>query len=176
MSRFLTRAAVVGAAAWIGGISCAIAQETIAPKSTEPPPPPGWTISCVAASAQETLQCRMSQELFAAGAQTRVLAVSVARSVSGEGYDLTFALPHGVYLPDGISLKIDDGEPIKVLIESSNASGIFATLPLDVDLAAATRRGKTMLVGITNMSRKPLQIPVNLNGFTAAFTRMQGLK
>lgn len=152
------------------------AQETAIPKTTEAQSPPGWVLTCQASPAQAPLECRISQELYSAEARARVLAVSVAKSKSGDGFDMTLAMPHGVYLPAGISLKIDDAEPIKAAVESSNASGIFVTLPLDASLTPAIKRGKTMLVGITNMAGKPLQIPVNLNGFTAAFTRIQTLK
>lgn len=153
----------------------ASAQETAIPKTAEAPPP-GWVLTCQASPAQAPLECRLSQELFSAEARARVLAVSVAKAKSGDGFDMTLAMPHGVYLPAGVSLKIDDAEPIEAQVESSNATGIFLTLPLDEKLAPAIKRGKTLLVGITNMSGKTLQIPVNLAGFTAAFTRMQALK
>lgn len=165
--------------AWVltGPVSSATAQETSIEKTTDgQPSPPGWSLACSSDSAQQPLQCRMSQELFSAEARARVLAVSVARTSSGAGYEITLALPHGVYLPAGISLKIDNNQPIKAVIESSNASGIFATVAMDDALAAAIKRGNTMMVGLTNMSRKELQIPVSLVGFTAAFTRMQAIK
>ena len=41
---------------------------------------PQWSISCASAAADAPLQCRMTQELFAAETRQRVLAVTVSRS------------------------------------------------------------------------------------------------
>lgn len=137
---------------------------------------PQWSISCQAAAADGPLQCRMTQELFAAESRQRVLAVTVSRSEDNSGFDLTLAIPHGAFLPAGLALKIDDKEPVKVAIESSNAAGVYARVPLDEALGGAVKRGVTMSVGITNRSGNVIQIPVSLAGFTAALSRISALK
>lgn len=144
--------------------------------TTKTPVPPQWSIACASASADAPLQCRMTQELFSSESRQRVLAVTVSRAESGEGFDLTLAIPHGAYLPAGLALKIDDREPVKVAIESSSAVGVFARLPLDEALGAAVKRGISMTVVVTNRSGNLIQIPVNLAGFTAALNRIAAIK
>ena len=78
--------------------------------------------------------------------------------------------------PPGWPLKIDDKEPVKIAIESSNAAGVYARVPLDEALGTAVKRGVTMSVGITNRSGNVIQIPVSLAGFTAALSRISALK
>lgn len=140
------------------------------------PAAPQWSISCAAVAADAPLQCRMTQELFAAESRQRVLAVTVSRSESNNGFDMTLAIPHGAFLPAGLALKIDDKEPVKIAIESSNAAGVYARVPLDEALGTAVKRGVTMSVGITNRSGNVIQIPVSLAGFTAALSRISALK
>ena len=143
--------------------------------SATKPPPPKWSIACASASVDADLQCRMTQELFTAEGRQRILAVTVARSASG-GFEMTLAIPHGAMLPAGLLLKIDDREPVKVAIESSNAAGVYARIPLDEALGAAVKRGYTMSVGITNRSGNLVQIPVTLAGFTAGLARITAVK
>lgn len=175
--RYLVGATPVCAAAFmLFAAGAAPAQETTIEKTNDPAPPPGWVLACTATPATDPLQCRMSQELFSAEARARVLAVSVAKAASGTGYEMTLALPHGVYLPAGVSVKVDSNPAVKTVIESSSPNGIFAILPMDEGLTATIKRGSTMMVNLRNMAGKDLQIPVSLAGFTATLTRMQALK
>ena len=105
-----------------------------------------------------------------------MLAVTVSRSEGSSGFDLTLAIPHGAFLPAGVALKIDDKEPVKIAIESSNAAGVYARVPLDEALGIAVKRGVTMTVGITNRNGNVIQIPVSLAGFTAALSRIAAIK
>lgn len=166
---WISRVGLLGLMAWLSQAP-AFAQDSAAK-----PGPPQWSIACASPSVDTELRCRMTQELFAAEGRQRVLAVTVARSATG-GFEMTLAIPHGAMLPAGLLLKIDDREPVKVVIESSNAAGVYARIPLDEALGAAVKRGNTMSVGITNRSGKLVQIPVTLAGFTAGLTRLTALK
>lgn len=158
-------------AAAVTNISGAIAQET----KTDGLVP--WVFACGANGTDTPLQCRMTQELFAAENRQRVLAITVtAAPGNAGGFELTLALPHGALLPPGLSLKIDDQEPVIVPIESSNAAGVYARVPLEGDLGTAIRRGIKMVVGLTNRAGNQVQIPVNLAGFSAALKRLSVIK
>ena len=136
-----------------------------------------WDYACAAASSDAPLQCRMTQELFATESRQRVLAITVTAAPGGtSSVEMTLALPHGALLPPGLALKIDEQEPVKVAIESSNAAGVYARVALDGELGAAVKRGQQMTVGVTNRAGKLVQIPVSLAGFSAALKRLTALR
>lgn len=138
-----------------------------------------WDYACAAASSDAPLQCRMTQELFATESRQRVLAITVTAAPAPGGtssVEMTLALPHGALLPPGLTLKIDEQEPVKVAIESSNAAGVYARVALDGELGTAVKRGQQMTVGVTNRAGKLVQIPVSLAGFSAALKRLTALK
>lgn len=137
---------------------------------------PSWKLACAADTVDKPLQCRMVQELFAKETHQRVLTVTVARAGAGQGFELTFALPHGAFLPAGLLLKVDEREPLKMPIEWSNSTGVYARIALDAALEAAIRRGSTMTVGVTNRAGKLIQIPVTLSGFGAGLGRITALR
>ena len=168
---FVTSRLLLGAA-----VMLVLQQTAHGEDSKAKPAVPQWNISCAAAAADAPLQCRMTQELFAAETRQRVLAVTVSRSEGSSGFDLTLAIPHGAFLPAGVALKIDDKEPVKIAIESSNAAGVYARVPLDEALGTAVKRGVTMTIGITNRNGNLIQIPVSLAGFTAALSRIAAIK
>lgn len=136
-----------------------------------------WVFACGANGTVAPLQCRMTQELYSTENRQRVLAITVtAAQNNGEGFDMTLALPHGALLPPGLSLKIDEQEAVVVPIESSNAAGVYARVPLDGNLGNAVQRGIKMVIGVTNRAGNQVQIPVNLAGFTAALKRLSAIK
>ena len=136
-----------------------------------------WDFACTAVGAAAPLQCRMTQELFATESRQRVLAITVTAAPGGtSSVEMTLALPHGALLPPGLALKIDEQEPVKVAIESSNAAGVYARVALDGELGTAVKRGQQMTVGVTNRAGKLVQIPVSLAGFSAALKRLTALR
>ena len=136
-----------------------------------------WVFACGANGTDTPLQCRMTQELFSTENRQRVLAITVAAAQNNAAdFEMTLALPHGALLPPGLSLKIDEQEAVVVPIESSNAAGVYARVPLEGDLGNAVRRGIKMVIGVTNRAGNQVQIPVSLTGFSAALKRLAVIK
>lgn len=153
----------------------AAGQDTI----TNPPPssPPTWSIACFAAKPDDPMSCRLTEELFSAEVGGRVLAVDVSRPPSQQGgLEMTLAMPHGIYLPEGIKIKIGENDGFSAVIESSNSSGIVARIAVADAFASALKKGQTMTVTITNMQGKKIQIPVALAGYAAGMARMLAIK
>ena len=134
-----------------------------------------WIFQCGASGTEAPLQCRMTQEFFSSESKQRVVALTVMQGAAS-GFEMTLALPHGPLLPPGLALKIDEQDAVVIAIESSNAAGVFARVPLDGDLGTAVKKGKIMSIGVTNRLGKLVQVPVSLAGFSAALKRLAALK
>lgn len=82
-------------------------------------------------------------------------------------------LPLGVLLPPGIGLKIDQGESKGLPFRSCDAGGCATPWPLSEDDIAALKRGQKLMVIFKDIDGKSLGAPISLNGFTAAFAKLQ---
>jgi invasion protein IalB len=123
------------------------------------------------------MQCRMSQELFVAGSGKKILTVTIDSPPKvQDAATMLFILPHGLYLPAGTTIKIDDGEERKLEIQTSDANGVYAGVALEEPMLTAVKRGRKIMLSMTDTNRKTLNIPIGLEGFTAAFARIMALR
>ncbi len=156
-------------AGWAGP---ALAQAAEQPAEAAPaaPSPQPWTITCSGQGAAGELACVMSQGLIAKNTGQRVLALAISRSPSS--YSARLSLPHGLDLPEGVRVWVDDGQPTKHVIATADQNGSYANLPLDEALLAAMKKGTILNVAVKAASGDEVTFQLSLNGFTAALARL----
>jgi invasion protein IalB len=131
-----------------------------------------WTVNCTSGGADEKPVCRMSQTLFTKETGQRVVAAIIQRKPEGEGYLLTLALPHGLYLPAGVEIWVDEGPRIAGVIETADQSGSYSRLELSSILTDAMRKGATLNIKVTSANRDEIILQLSLAGFAAAIDRI----
>lgn len=131
-----------------------------------------WLVSCSDEAPSGGSQCRMVQNLLVKESNQRLLTVVVQKVQGAEQPLLIIGLPHGVYLPAGVSLSVDEGVVQKIVVQTSDANGAYATAEIDDKFLAVLRAGATLNVVFEARNKKPLTIPVTLNGFSEAFQRV----
>ena len=136
-----------------------------------------WMVNCTSAGTASDLRCQASQNLTEKKTGQRVLTVTV-RKEGGEkdGYAMLFALPHGLFLPAGVSYRIDGGPEAKAAIQTSDRNGTYAVVAVSDALLTAMKAGTKMDVGMQSVSRKTVVIPVSLSGFTAAVDKLRTIR
>jgi invasion protein IalB len=135
-----------------------------------------WAVNCSSGSTGTELQCQVSQNLTESKSGQRVLTVTVRRQQGASDFAMLLALPHGLFLPSGVSYQIDSGQKATVAIQTSDQNGAYAALPLAPELVKAMRSGVTLNVGMETVGRKPVTIPVSLKGFSAAIDKLEATK
>lgn len=135
-----------------------------------------WVVNCSSGSTGTELQCQVSQNLTESKSGQRVLTVTVRRQQGASGFAMLLALPHGLFLPSGVSYQIDSGQKAIVAIQTSDQNGAYAALPLAPELLKTMRSGATLNIGMETVSRKPVAIPVSLKGFSAAIDKLEATK
>ena len=100
----------------------------------------------------------------------RVLAVAISRAASG--YAARLSLPHGLGLPEGVQVWIDDGPRTKHAIATADQNGSYAVVPLDEAMIAAMKKGTILNVLVKAASGDEVTFQLSLNGFTAALARI----
>ena len=78
-------------------------------------------------------------------------------------------VPLGVYLPGGLGLKVDDAPARAAPYERCIDEGCVVRAPISPEMVAAMKAGRTATVVIFGAPDQPVQIPISLIGFTAAY-------
>lgn len=156
-----------------GAGSLALAQETPAAEAAAPEKPVNaWVVNCASGANGGALECQMSQNLTEAKTGQRVLTVTIRKQAKDGAMAMLLALPHGLFIPAGASYQIDAGEKKAVAIQTSDQNGAYAAVPLDAALITALKTGTNLNIGMESVTRKPVAIPLSLNGFTAAIDKL----
>lgn len=131
-----------------------------------------WRIRCNSATGAPS-KCQMYQNVVVAetGQPILQLVVGYIRDLPSPVGVIT--LPLGVYLPEGLTLQIDRGQTYEIAFEICKARGCRARFSIDDALLGTFKAGNTAKVTSFNSVRKPVRIPVSLQGFSAAIARLR---
>jgi len=130
-----------------------------------------WTVRCEAAEGQPS-RCAIVQRLLLKQQQKRILDVAVGYMLDDKPAAF-FVLPLGVSLPGGVSVTVDDGQPVRLRYERCDANGCLAPLALSQELIGALKGGRWARVAFFDPSGKEISVPVSLVGFTAGFNALR---
>lgn len=78
-------------------------------------------------------------------------------------------VPLGVYLPGGLGLKVDDQPAKAAPFERCIDEGCVVRAPISRTMLANLKAGGTVNIVIFGAPEQPVQIPMSLSGFTAAY-------
>lgn len=131
-----------------------------------------WTVACEKDKDKKpTDRCFIVQTVVN-GKDNPVLQMSAGYLKSSNKPAAFLTLPLGVSLPAGISLKIDEHEPVRTQYERCIPSGCVAGLMLTDELMKALKGGTQIKVQVYD-GDKPVTMPISLKGFGPGF---DGLK
>lgn len=148
------------------GVAAEDAKQTEAQK-----PQPSWAVQC--GNAGKELACKAYQAVSVRKTGQRLLMLSVTRPGGGEETAMLIQLPHGLFLPAGVTLTIDEGKPKTIVVQTCDAKGCYAGDALGKDEVNAMQTGKALTVGFQNLEKKALNIALPLAGFKAAYDKLK---
>jgi invasion protein IalB len=167
------RTGLVATALSIALPASTIAQQTApAPAPAQAAPAQPWQVNCASAGANEKLVCQMTQTLVAKANGQRVLASVIVKKPDGSGYFMTLGLPHGLYLPAGVSIWIDEGAKSQHPIETADQNGSYARIDLAKAVTDAMRRGQLLNVAVASAARDEVILQLSLAGFAASMDKI----
>lgn len=165
---------VACAAAWTLATAGARAQDTdesaAAPVAEREVP---WDTMCSQASRQAEPDCEMSQMVIVPQSRQVLLRVEVEVPGDGSGPRMVLQLPHGIYLPAGLVLAIDGEEWQRTELQTCDGQGCYAGFGMDDDALRRLQRGEKLTVVFQSLAREEMSVPVDLDGFTGAYTRIR---
>jgi len=82
-------------------------------------------------------------------------------------------LPLGLNLPGGAKLQVDEGKIIDASIQTCEARGCYASIPISPDLLVALRSGKQLKVSFQNLGKETITVPMPLTDYSAAYDKIK---
>lgn len=82
-------------------------------------------------------------------------------------------LPHGMFLPAGIRLKIDEIVERKEAVQTCDQRGCYVRFEMADRFLNGLIRGNKFVVIFKNLQKQDFTIPLSLKGFSAAYKKMQ---
>jgi invasion protein IalB len=130
-----------------------------------------WDVNCISHGVKDPLMCEMSQTLAAKQTGQRVLTAAIQKKPDA-GYVLKLALPHGIYLPDGVTIWVDDGAKSKFPIETADQNGSYCHADLSASLLGAMKKGAMLNVAVKSAKGDPIVLQLSLAGFSEAIDKI----
>ncbi|AQZ50952.1 Invasion protein B, involved in pathogenesis [Martelella mediterranea DSM 17316] len=124
-----------------------------------------WELICAAADDHT---CQMAQSA-AAGEGDPVFLLSIAPAKDRATDYAVASAPLGVYLANGIEIRIDGGHPFKVLYEVCDRESCHAGFRLSGAVLSAFRKGLDAGFRVWTAKDRAVDFDMSLRGFSAAY-------
>lgn len=148
----------------------ASADKAAAAQTAPEAPSVPWHVNC--ASVAGEIACEASQRLVVQRTGQLLLSVTIRIPPKSKSGAMMLHLPHGMFLPDGVSLDIDGNAAKKHEVQTCDQKGCYAGLPIDDAYLKALQSGKTMTVAFRNLQKEDVRVPVSLSGFKEAYGKL----
>ncbi len=165
------------AAAMLGMLALAGAAPALAEEGEAAPAPAAaqqpaanWAVPCDGQAG--AIDCRVVQTLMVKGTRQILLAVTVRRPDKAADPAMLVRLPHGLYLPAGVTLQIDEGKPEAHVVQTCDNRGCYAGLPIPKAMLAALSKGQKLSVVVQDTNKRAITMTMGLQGFADAFAKL----
>ena len=163
----------LAAIALLGLAPAAAAQEAAAEAGFEDEVYQDWRVRCEEAGEDGPGRCFMFQNLVLREGNRQLLNLAIGFPQEDGPAVGILMLPLGIALPPGVQIQIDEGEPVRIQFEHCISAGCRAPFPLEEGLVESMKAGKQAKVTFYDASRRPVELPVSLAGFTAAYEALK---
>lgn len=149
---------------------------TLAQDAAQPtaPPPAPWGARCSSDARTSTPDCVVEQRVVMSNTGQLLTAVTIRIPPDTKEPVMLIQTPFGLNLPAGVKLAIDDAPIATLPLQTCDAGGCYAAQVVSADFLAALERGNNLTVTFQDTAKRDIPVPVSLNGFTAAYQKIQG--
>jgi invasion protein IalB len=143
------------------------------------PPPsaqnaaPEWGSRCASNNRQSAPECFMEQTAVLTKTGQLVASMTIRLPASSKQPVMMVQLPVGLYLPAGIVIKIDDGAPMRLVVQTCDLKGCYAGEQISAELLTAMKSGKQLAIVFQDLAKKDITVPLTLARFAEAYERIQ---
>ena len=135
--------------------------------------PSHWTSRCVSEARTAALDCAAEQSAIVTQTGQLLASVTVRAPADTRRPVLLIQLPVGLFLPAGITIKVDDGKPQEIPFQTCDLKGCYGAAPLPDETLAAMKIGKRFAISFQNVSKENIVIPFGLSNFAEEYQHIQ---
>jgi len=137
------------------------------------PPANAWATNCSATERAGPLECSIVQRVVLQRTGQLLAMVSIRLPSDSHNPAMLVQTPLGLYLPAGVSLKIDNNTDISLALQTCDNGGCYAGTTVSSAMLSQMRKGHSMTVTFQNISKQDVAIPVALAGFAGAYDKVK---
>lgn len=131
-----------------------------------------WTARCEQVEGSSVPRCFIFQNLVLKESGQRLVHVAVGYLAGNNQAAAVITMPLGISLPAGAAISVGGGDPLDVVIERCDSSGCIGAVTLNAAVVAQLKRGREARIGFHDGTRRRIEVPVSLLGFTAGFNSL----
>lgn len=158
------------------GALAAASQEATQPAQPDQPKAPprvAWLSSCTSAGRGQQLECAMEQRAIAKE-NGQLIALITIRVPSDTKKPVSMVqVPLNLFLPAGVNVDVDGDMAQNYPFQTCNANGCFVGFPLSDTLLKQMLNGGKLNITFQYLNKKPVVLPMSLEGFTEAYSRIK---
>jgi len=174
MQRSVCAAAMFGALLWAAAEAPAAAQNAAQqPNAAQPQQRQLWTVRCIAQARTAAPDCAVEQRAVVTETGRLFVLFTVRVPAGTRKPVMMIQAPLGPFLPAGVTLNVDGGSEVKLDYQTCDANGCYAGSPVSEALLQSLFSGQKLKVTIQAFNKQPVQVPLDLTGFTAAYRSIQ---
>jgi invasion protein IalB len=136
-------------------------------------PPPGWIARCSSAGRSSALECAVEQSAVLTKTGQLIVLINIRVPAETRAPVALVQLPLGLNLPAGAKLQVDEGKASDMQIQTCEARGCYANLPVSPEMLATLKTGKQLKVSFQNLAKETITIPMPLTDFAAAYEKIK---
>jgi len=134
--------------------------------------PSGWLKHCEEPTEAGTV-CNIEHTILHKATGQELIRVTVKVDPGSVMPALMIRTPLGLFLPDGVQFKVDDGDALQLALQTCNSEGCYAGASISQDMLAALMSGNGLTVSFMSLAKKDMTVPVPLAGFGKAYREVR---
>jgi invasion protein IalB len=136
-------------------------------------PPPGWIARCSSGSRSSSLECAIEQSAVLTKTGQLIVLINIRVPAETRTPIALVQLPLGLNLPAGAKFQVDDGKAAELQIQTCEARGCYANMPISPEMLGTLKTGKQLKVSFQNLAKETITIPMPLGDFAAAYEKIK---
>lgn len=136
-----------------------------------------WNVNCQPMTPDDpTVHCQLYQDVIVQqeGQEPQTIMRLRIRYEPNEQIAAgIFELPLGLFLPFGMVMQVDQGDQLRIPIQTCQPTGCRVLVPLDAAQEAIFRNGTLLKVGLLTYTQQPVSMSLSLIGFSAGMDALR---
>jgi len=128
-----------------------------------------WATQCTAKTRLAALECSVQQSIVKADTRQLIATFGIRIPPETRAPVMMIQLPLGLYVPAGVALHVDQGQAVALPIQTCDATGCYAGIPVAAEFLGQLRSGKTLRITFENLAQSKVELPLPLAGFASAY-------